>query len=189
MTQPHPSTNPLTHSRAALRKSLLEQRGQIELAQRQLWDAQIKQQLLDWCQQHRPASLAVFWPFRSEPDLLDSYPLLQQMGIQLALPVVVAKNQALQFLQWAPGDAMHTDEYGIFVPARRDRVLRPEALVIPCVGFNRQNFRLGYGGGFYDRTLAPMPRPQTIGVAYKLGKIEFAEGRHDVAMDRILTES
>ncbi len=188
MTQPHSSTNPLMPSRASVRKTLLDKRGLIAPSQRQRWDAEIASQLIDWCQQHCPASLALFWPFRSEPDLRESYPLLQQMGIQLALPVVVAKKQALLFVPWSPGDAMSTDEYGILIPADHTRALRPEVLVVPCVGFNAKNFRLGYGGGFYDRTLAALPRPQTIGVAYRQGQVEFAEGTHDIALDRIITE-
>jgi 5-formyltetrahydrofolate cyclo-ligase len=62
-------------------------------------------------------------------------------------------------------------------------------LLIPCVGFNTARFRLGYGGGFYDRTLALSPRPFALGIAYQLSRAEFAAQAHDVAMDTVLTEA
>ncbi|UUZ56730.1 hypothetical protein LP419_17725 [Massilia sp. H-1] len=68
-------------------------------------------------------------------------------------------------------------------------VARPGALLIPCVGFNGERFRLGYGGGYYDRTLAPAPRPVTAGVAYQCLAADFASAPHDVALDRVLTEA
>lgn len=188
MTQPHSSAKPTTPDRSTLRKTLLSLRRNADAAQRRQWDKAIGAQLLDWCQQHRPTSLGVFWPIQGEPDLLACYPLLQQLGIQLALPLVQAKAAPLLFLQWSPGQPMDTDEYGIPVPSQRERIIEPEVLLIPCVGFNAARFRLGYGGGFYDRTLARTPRPLTLGIAYQLAQTEFAQDAHDVAMDRILTE-
>ena len=188
MTQPSTSAKPLPPSRAALRKILLEQRRQTGAAQRHEWDGRIIEQLLDWCRQQRPASLGLFWPVQAEPDLRSCYPQLHDMGIQLALPVVLSKAQPLTFMQWAPGDLMSKDEHGIPVPAQRERMVHPQALLIPCVGYNRKNYRLGYGGGYYDRTLALTPRPLAIGVAYAQGQAEFPAEAHDVPMDNILTE-
>lgn len=188
MTQPHSSAKPVQHSRATLRKILLEQRRNTDLTQRQQWDAAIGRHLLAWCRQHHPASLGVFWPIQAEPDLRSTYPLLQQMGIQLALPLVISKAQPLLFLAWQPGDAMGTDHHGIPVPAQREHILQPEVVLIPCLGVNSAQFRMGYGGGFYDRTLAMLPRPQAIGIAYHQAQTEFAAESHDVAMDLILTE-
>lgn len=188
MTQPHSSSKPPTPDRAALRKTLIGLRRNADAALRQRWDGAISQQLLDWCLQHRPGSLGVFWPIQAEPDLLASYPLLQEMGIQLALPLVQAKAAPLLFLEWAPGQPMDRDEYGIPVPSQREKIIAPEVLLIPCVGFNAARFRLGYGGGFYDRTLAQQPRPTTLGIAYQLAQTEFTEDAHDVAMDGIITE-
>jgi 5-formyltetrahydrofolate cyclo-ligase len=189
MTQPPPSVKPPPTSRASLRKILLDQRRDTETTLRQQWDKQITERLVDWCRQTHPASLGVFWPIQAEPDLRSCYPQLHEMGIQLALPVVINKAEPLIFLQWTPGDLMCQDDYGIPVPAQRERVIQPLALVIPCVGFNADRYRLGYGGGYYDRTLAMLPRPLAIGIAYRQGQSEFAAEAHDVAMDHIFTES
>ena len=80
-----------------------------------------------------------------------------------------------------------------FEPARTDRRLsgetaQPPALLVPCLGFNDAGFRLGYGGGYYDRTLELAPRPFTLGIAYACLAAQFASAPHDVALDRIITE-
>jgi 5-formyltetrahydrofolate cyclo-ligase len=77
----------------------------------------------------------------------------------------------------------------VAVPADLRMVARPGALLIPCLGFNGGRFRLGYGGGYYDRTLAQQPRPVTAGIAYNCLAAEFASAAHDVALDLVLTEA
>jgi 5,10-methenyltetrahydrofolate synthetase len=83
---------------------------------------------------------------------------------------------------------MHKDEMGVAVPEVLRFTERPPALLVPCLGFNEQRFRLGYGGGFYDRTLEHAPRPTTLGIAYACLEEQFASAPHDVALDRIITE-
>lgn len=182
-------TQPSLLSRPALRKNLLALRRDTDLSLRQQWDSAIADNLLAWCQQHRPLSLGLFWPIQAEPDLREIYPQLQKMGIQLALPLVQAKQQSLLFLEWQIGDAMDKDEYGIPVPQQRARSLTPAVVLIPCVGYNRDKFRMGYGGGYYDRTLAKQPRPLALGIAYAQAQADFAAESHDIAMDEILTEN
>jgi len=177
----------LSH-RATLRKTLLQQRRSIDPETRNVWNQAIVRHLLEWCQSHQPASLGVYWPIQGEVDLRDCYHQLTDMGIQLALPLVTAKAQPLKFLEWQTGDAMSEDEYGIPVPAQRQREIRPAALLIPCVGYNQEHFRLGYGGGFYDRTLAILPRLVSIGIAYSQALAEFPSEQHDIAMDLMITE-
>ena len=77
---------------------------------------------------------------------------------------------------------------GIAVPAPPRTVVQPQALLVPCVGFNADRIRLGYGGGFYDRTLENMPRPLTIGIGYACAQADFDAAPHDVALDMIVTE-
>jgi 5,10-methenyltetrahydrofolate synthetase len=67
-------------------------------------------------------------------------------------------------------------------------VVRPPALLVPCLGFSEQGYRLGYGGGFYDRTLAPAPRPATLGIAYACQQVAFAADEHDLPLDAVITE-
>jgi len=190
MTQPKNSAHKLNietaQSRPELRKLLRKKRLDIQPEQKHLLDREIGRQLLAWCQQHQPASLGVYWPIQAEPDLGSCYQQLQQNGIPLALPLVTGKDQALSFLDWQAGDSMTVDTYGIAIPAHGRLVSQPPVLVIPCLGWNAAGYRLGYGGGFYDRTLAASPRPMAIGIAYACTEAEFASEPHDIAMDFII---
>lgn len=173
----------------ALRQQLAARRAAIDPADRALWDAAIGQQLLDWQQQEAIATLGVYWPLQGEVDLTATYAALAARGVALLLPVVVARDAALAFTAWTPGEPMHKDAMGVAVPA----VLRPSplppALLVPCLGFDAHGYRLGYGGGYYDRTLATPPRPRTIGIAYRCQQAVFATLAHDVPLDMVLTEA
>ncbi|MFZ6773135.1 5-formyltetrahydrofolate cyclo-ligase [Undibacterium sp. SXout7W] len=193
MTQPissaHQPGQDASQIRAELRQFLLQQRRAVDASLRHQWDLQIAHRLLVWCRQNAPASLGVYWPIQAEPDLRDCYQQLSDSGIVLALPLVQKKNTALRFLAWRPGDPMSVDGYGIPVPEQREHWIQPAALLIPCVGFNAQRYRLGYGGGYYDRTLEHEPRPVTVGVAYRCAEANFPAEAHDIAMDVILTDA
>jgi 5-formyltetrahydrofolate cyclo-ligase len=188
MTQP----KPVAQSRAQLRKDLIAKRRAIPVAQKNEWDSAIAQQVLQRLKQYPSQVLGVFWPIQAEPDLLLAYQALHKMGVQLALPVVQAAQAPLQFFAWAPGDVMDTDRYGIPIPQATKEQLQPDCLLIPCVGFNEEYFRLGYGGGFYDRTLAlaspSQAKPRTLGVSYSFAKVDFSADTHDIAMELIITE-
>jgi 5-formyltetrahydrofolate cyclo-ligase len=178
--------------KAALRKSLTLARAQIEPQQKALWDAAIAAALMAWWRSlgaHAPDSIGVYWPLRGEPDLSSAYAELADSGVRLALPVVVERDAALGFSQWTPGEAMLADRMGVAVPAALRMIGRPPALLIPCLGFNAGRYRLGYGGGYYDRTLEAAPRPLTVGVAYACQQAAFASAPHDVALDLVLTEA
>jgi 5,10-methenyltetrahydrofolate synthetase len=176
-------------AKAVLRSSLLAARRTLSPQQRAAATAAIATRLQDWCSVHAIAELGVYWPIRQEPDLLSCYQTLHQSGIELALPVVLANDAALQFARWVPGQDMTTDRFGVAIPAQPHMIALPAALLIPCVGFNPQRFRLGYGGGFYDRTLAATPRPRTLGIAYACQAANFAGASHDITLDAIITES
>jgi 5,10-methenyltetrahydrofolate synthetase len=124
-----------------------------------------------------------------EPDLSETYQMLAREGAALALPVVVQRHAALAFAAWTPGEAMVTDPMGVAVPADLRTVERPPALLVPCLGFNEERYRLGYGGGFYDRTLAAPPRPFTLGIAYACQQVRFGADEHDVPLDTVITEA
>jgi len=105
------------------------------------------------------------------------------------LPVVVNKEAPLEFFPWRPGEALVKDAMGVPVPSHTKNALQPHGLLIPCVGFNPDRIRLGYGGGWYDRTLALAPRPLAIGIGYACALASFDAAPHDIALDRIITES
>ena len=183
-----------------LRIALLAARKAISADQRLTFDTAIGERVINWATAlpdgnsedvpgRFPVSgvLGVYWPIRDEPDLRPAYATLIARGVQLALPVVVGKDAPLQFIRWQPGEAMIKDSFGVAIPANGEIVI-PQALLIPCVGFNPQRLRLGYGGGFYDRTLAIEPRPIALGIAYAAGLVDFSGGHHDIALDQIFTE-
>jgi 5-formyltetrahydrofolate cyclo-ligase len=185
------SDAPLTAAvdKATLRKALLARRRALEPAQTAAWDAQIGARVLAWTRAHAPPTLGVYWALPGEVELAPVYAELARGGMRLALPVVLERHCALAFADWVPGEAMVKDRMGVAVPAQLRLVPRPGALLVPCLGFNAERFRLGYGGGFYDRTLAEAPRPLTAGVAYACLAAPFASAPHDVALDAILTEA
>ena len=175
--------------KAALRSALKARRRAIEPSVKHSWDDRIGQRVLAWWQAHARASLAVYWPLAGEPDLRPAYAELAQAGVRLALPVVLARDAALGFAEWIPGEPTVLDPLGVAVPAELRLVARPPALLVPCLGFNAERYRLGYGGGFYDRTLEAAPRPVTVGIAYACQLVEFEGAAHDVPLDVIITEA
>ncbi|MCG2584772.1 5-formyltetrahydrofolate cyclo-ligase [Massilia sp. TS11] len=178
----------LNGDKAALRARLLAARRAVAAAHKAEWDQRIGAQLQQWCAARGLRELAVFWPLRGEPDLSAAYTALAEAGLRLLLPVVIARDSALAFSDWTPGEAMLRDPMGVAVPAVLRLRARPAAIVVPCLGFNAAGYRVGYGGGYYDRTLAAAPRPASVGVAYRCQQVDFRPDPHDIALDQILTE-
>jgi 5-formyltetrahydrofolate cyclo-ligase len=186
---PASDTSDTQSAKDLLRRSLAVLRAGIDPAQKGQWDAAIGAHLLAWWRTQPVPALGVYWPLRGEADLSLAYAELARSGVRLALPVVLARDAPLGFADWQPGEAMHRDEMGVAVPAALRMVERPPALLVPCLGFNENGYRLGYGGGYYDRTLAIEPRPYTLGIAYACLAARFASAPHDVPLDRIVTEN
>jgi 5-formyltetrahydrofolate cyclo-ligase len=177
-----------TTDKSALRLTLLAHRQAIPPEVRALWNAAIGERVFAWWNANPAQTIGVYWPIRSEPDLRDAYAVLAAQGAQLALPIVTNGNAPLSFVRWRPGDPMVKDSYGVMVPQDVSDVVTPDALLVPCVGFNAANLRLGYGGGFYDRTLAASPRPLAVGIAYACCRADFTGDPHDIALDDVITE-
>lgn len=134
--------------------------------------------------------VSFYWPFRGEPNLR---PLMRRMvaaGKAVALPVVVEKRHPLEFRPWTPGCEMVLGVWNIPIPDTRERVT-PRLLLAPIVGFDSQRYRLGYGGGYFDRTLAALGGARTvIGVGYDSQALPTIYPLpHDIPMDRIVTQS
>ncbi len=134
--------------------------------------------------------ISAYWPFRGEPDLR---PLLEEIvrrGGKTALPVVIEKGRPLEFHLWQACELLSRGIWNIPVPVRR-RPCVPDIVIAPVIGYDRACYRLGYGGGFFDRTLAAMQtKPSIIGVSYCAGEISTIYPQwHDVPMDLIVTES
>lgn len=134
--------------------------------------------------------VSLYWPFRGEPDLRGWMNSLAGRGGIAALPIVVEKGQPLIFRAYKQGDRLEKGVWNIPIPAEGEPVL-PDIVISPIVGIDPQNYRLGYGGGFFDRTLAAMPRkPLVIGIGYAMQRIATIYPQpHDIPMDRIVTEA
>jgi 5-formyltetrahydrofolate cyclo-ligase len=137
--------------------------------------------------------VALFYPHAGEPNLLALAHNARTAHLQFALPVVVAKDQALRFARWAAHDALRPDAYAIAVPAVTQWI-SPRVLLVPCVGVCQQAgslYRLGYGGGYYDRTLVALRSlgapVLAVGVAWPGARAHFAPAPHDVPLDALLT--
>lgn len=135
-------------------------------------------------------TVSLYWPFKGEPDLRFWISRVNERGGRIALPVVIQKGWPLEFRVWSPGDPLERGVWNILVPAHGPAVL-PDVVIAPVVGFDEANYRLGYGGGFFDRTLAAMPRrPLVIGIGYAESRIRTIYPQpHDIPMDVIVTDA
>ncbi len=137
-----------------------------------------------------PAVLAFCWPYRGEPDLRDWIARWLHGAPHriAALPVVAARAAPMRFRAWTPGAEMAADRHDILYPAAGETV-QPDAVLVPLTAFDARGFRLGYGGGYFDRTLAAI-RPVAVGVGFELSRVDSALPQpHDCPMDWIVTES
>ena len=132
--------------------------------------------------------VSLYWPFRGEPDLRPWLASLIARGGTPALPVVIEKAHPLVFRAYRPGDRLEKGVWNIPIPADGEPVV-PDITIAPLVGVDPQNYRLGYGGGFFDRTLASLPRkPLVVGVGYAIQRIPTIHPQpHDIPMDRVVT--
>lgn len=131
-----------------------------------------------------------YWPIKAEPDLRPWMTALHEAGARIALPVVAERAAPLVFRPWAPGAKMERGHWNILVPATAETVL-PEIALAPLVGWDDAGYRLGYGGGYFDRTLAALaPRPFCVGVGFQSARIASIHPQpHDIGLDAIVTEA
>jgi len=133
-------------------------------------------------------TIGFYWPMKGEFDLRGIVADILAQGWQAALPAVVEAGTPLEYRQWKPGVKLIPGVWNIPVPEERN-IITPSVLLVPLVGFDNENYRLGYGGGYYDRTLAnPDKRPVTIGIGLENCRLDTIYPQwHDIAMDRIVT--
>ena len=188
MTNPAPQSAALASQRNQWRREMLSRRkdqpGEVRVnADRQL-AAQLAQVL-----ETVEGVLGFYWPIQAEydPRQVITQWLAGAAGRQAALPVVIRRATPLIFRNWTAATPMIPAGFGTSVPAP-DEQLVPRTLVIPLVGFDREGYRLGYGGGYYDRTVAALPmRPYAIGIGYSICRLETIEPQsYDLKLDRLV---
>jgi 5-formyltetrahydrofolate cyclo-ligase len=176
--------------RRAQRQRLLALRAAAPPAQRGLWAQAIEAGLWGALAERPPAVIGVYWPFRGE---FDPRPLLDRLiglGWRPALPAVVDSKRPLEYRLWQPGKPVVAGVWDIPVPETRDVVL-PQTVLAPLVGFDQECYRLGHGGGYFDRTLAAAePRPLAVGVGFEFSRLDTIHPQpFDMPMDLIVTEA
>ena len=133
-----------------------------------------------------------YWPMGDEMDPRPLLAALADAGCALALPALRGPGQALDFRAWAPGDPLVPAAFGTSEPAADKALLQPKVLLVPLLAFDRAGYRLGYGGGFYDRSLAFLrSRGDTlaVGLAYAAQEVaEVPRDRNDQRLDGLVTE-
>lgn len=178
-----------------LRQQLLAER--LDLPNRLMLSTQLQHEMRLWLLRREDVAIGAYWPIKGEFDPLpalhrwkeDGELLEQSQRRRIGLPVVDKQDKTLRFHVWYPGCRMEEDAYGIPKP-KDTEIITPTLLFVPCVGYSASKYRLGYGGGFYDRTLASLqPRPYTVGLGFAHGCIEGLEPEpHDIPLDAILNE-
>ena len=136
-----------------------------------------------------PAGVVVagFWPMGEEIDIRPLLHALYARGHPIVLPVTPKRGEPLSFGLWRPGDALVLEKFGTMRPTGEERV--PAFLLVPLLAFDRSGHRLGYGGGYYDRTLSALPDAFALGCAYAAQEVdELPVAPYDVRLDAVATE-
>jgi 5,10-methenyltetrahydrofolate synthetase len=195
---PSIACNPHAESKRALRATLYAAR--VAAAADQALNDALAAHVVALLDRFAPGCVGFYWPLRGEFDArgliaswLENEPMHKPVR-RAALPVIRERHTALEFHAWTPNAPMREGHHRIPEPAEEARV-QPDLLLIPCVGFDADGYRLGYGGGYYDRTLAAWPgdtKPVTVGIAYEACRIAtglLAREAHDLPLDAIVTDA
>ena len=175
--------------RKELRAVLIERRVLLDSESRHVWNEHISALIEAGFPLLKHFVIGFCWPYKAEFDARFTVRRLRDAGAVSALPAVVEKRGPLQFRRWWPGARMEAGVLGIPVPVDTAVVI-PDATLVPMNAFDQAGFRLGYGGGYFDRTLAAIsPRPLSIGIAYDEFQLPTIYPQpHDIPMDFVVTQ-
>lgn len=174
--------------RRALRRDMVARRAALSDAEHDVLSARIVAHLI--AALPAPRVVAFCWPIKHEPDVRAIVPHWAGSGTQAALPVVVGEDTPLAFRHWAPDTLLAPDRYGIPTPTAGEWMI-PDLILLPLNGFDGAGYRLGYGGGYFDRTLAALtPRPLAVGVGFEINRLpSIRPESHDQRLDWLVTEN
>ncbi len=180
----------ITAWRKARRAELIARRTALTREQRAPLNERITGLLGDGCPIAPGMVVGFCWPFSAEFDARFAIRHWRERGAIAALPEVVAKGRPLRFRKWWPGVTMARGVYEIPVPSGSEVVV-PDVALVPMNGFDENGYRLGYGGGYFDRTLAAYDqRMLAIGIGYEFARLKTIYPQaHDIAMDFVVTEA
>lgn len=182
----------LTDSKRALREAMLARRQALGDGERLTAADNLLNSFFLERPVELPAVVSGFWPIKDEIDIRPLMEALFDEGCQMALPVVQGRGQRLLFRAWRPGDPLEAGVFGTLQPSADCEVLEPDALLVPLLACDGEGWRLGYGGGFYDRTLEDLRKRRqvtAIGVGFDLQLVpEVPHGADDQRLDWLLTD-
>lgn len=176
--------------RSDLRRACLAARSALPPAQRAAYTAGLAAHLAGWFADRAPTTFGFCLPHRDEPDLAPLAAALVARGWRAAVPVVVESAAPMVFRAWTSDAPLGADRHGIAIPLTTE-VATPDVLLMPVVAVDAAGYRLGYGGGYFDRTLAALdPRPLCIGVGFECARVaDIRPQTHDARLDWIATEA
>lgn len=181
--------------RKSKRSELLASRLALRVDERRAISAAIVGHLRNFLAGHldnaRGKVFSAYWPIKGEPDLRVLMRELSDAGVKVALPLVETRAAPLVFRRWQPKTPMVRGNWNILVPPPDAEEVTPDIALAPVMGWDQNGYRLGYGGGYFDRTLgASGPRPFTIGIGLQAAELATIFPQpHDIALDAIITET
>jgi len=177
-------------AKRALRREAIQRRDALDDEERSAAARRALLHLVGYLRLTPESVLAAFWPIGRE---LDTRPLLEVMaalGITTCLPRMVATGEPLVFRRFRPGDALVEGAMRVLEPALDATAVSPSIVIVPMLAFDADGYRLGYGGGFYDRTLPALAARQVVGVAFEAQRVAaLPRGPNDVRLATIVTET
>jgi 5-formyltetrahydrofolate cyclo-ligase len=186
------SVNELAEAKRHARRSAEQRRAAAHVESGAFAAAALAARGLAFLEVHTPGAVSGFTSFRTEIDVIPLLARLAGDGWGTALPVITTDHAPLTFRRWTPGEPTVPGRFGIPVPHEAAAEIVPDVLLVPMLAFDRAGFRLGYGGGFYDRTVERLRQLKpvvAIGIAYAAQEVAAVpRGRYDQPLDWIMTE-
>lgn len=180
----------IEEAKAALRKEAHKRRAQLHPSLRLDAARDAVGHFLEHVPLRKGEVVAAYWPIRDELDIKHLIVKLMDSGQPVALPVVLGDEQPLELRLWQEGAPLYEAGFGTLAPEDGAPRAVPDVILMPLLGFDKHGTRLGYGGGYYDRTLARLEkRPRLVGFAFARQEVDHIPRQaHDVPLDAIVTE-
>jgi 5-formyltetrahydrofolate cyclo-ligase len=182
----------LPEPKAALRAQALSRRGLVTRAEAEAFAKRLAEIGAGLAAEYQAEAVSGFWPIKNEPSTLPLLETLSGRGIVTSLPVMTGRDQPLTFRAWRPGEPLGEVQMKIKEPPPEAPEVLPDLLFVPLAGFDRRGGRLGYGAGYYDRTLAKLracKKITAVGIAFEVQELqEIPQEPHDEPLDYVLTE-
>ncbi|MCF6200162.1 MAG: 5-formyltetrahydrofolate cyclo-ligase [Hyphomicrobiaceae bacterium] len=188
-----PDNNELLEEKSQLRQQMKTQRGEIDAAGAKEAASAVIEQLKPFLASKKRWQIALYHPLHSELDALPLARFLSEQRVRLSLPVIMSRDEPMIFRPWQIDELLVSAVHKIKVPPNKGLSATPELIIVPLLAFDKNGYRLGYGGGYYDRTLAQIRgerRVIAMGLAYDFQEVNsIPVGPHDQHLDYLLTPS